>query len=216
MLSPSELQAIVAADLKFLRDEWDNDVEDHSLRRSSTVLRRLLVDGELQRAWKQAGFEREPRIATAVIDPILQHLDLRRTELVTAGGAHCGSAVAQGCLKVNYSMSDDEIRALNQLGPSTETLGLRRFVQSPCMVIRSEPISRRILVKFVANRLGGAHGRTSPGKKREEQLYAHLDWSRHEFQIFGKPVVYFELLSVGQALLNAPDVHQLLERLAAV
>lgn len=56
MLSEEQLIDIVGADLLFLREEWEASIDDHSLRRSSTVLRRLLVENELQRAWKKAGF----------------------------------------------------------------------------------------------------------------------------------------------------------------
>ena len=42
-----------------------------ALRRGSTVLRQLLVQNELQRAWKAAGFEREPQIKASSLASIL-------------------------------------------------------------------------------------------------------------------------------------------------
>ena len=48
MLAKDDLLEVVVSDLIFLHEEWDEEVDDHSLRRSSTVLRRLLVDNELQ------------------------------------------------------------------------------------------------------------------------------------------------------------------------
>lgn len=64
-LSDDQKQLIetVASDITFLQEEWGDYVTDHSLRRGSVILRRLLVEGHYQRAWKLAGFEKEPTAA---------------------------------------------------------------------------------------------------------------------------------------------------------
>jgi len=59
MLSRDELLDVVAADLRYIKNEWGEDISDDALRRGSASLRLLLVQNELQRAWKAAGFERE-------------------------------------------------------------------------------------------------------------------------------------------------------------
>jgi hypothetical protein len=63
MLTPEDKQLleIVQSDFRFLRDEWDNQVDDHSLRRSSPILRRFLVENDLHRAWKIVGMPNQPR-----------------------------------------------------------------------------------------------------------------------------------------------------------
>ena len=53
---------IVAEDLNYLLNEWDQEISDDSLRRNSTVLRRLLVEGDYSNAWRMIGLEKEPKI----------------------------------------------------------------------------------------------------------------------------------------------------------
>lgn len=62
MLQRNELLRIVFEDLKYLGEQWDASIEEASLRISSPVLRRLLVHGQLRRAWKATGFIKEPQI----------------------------------------------------------------------------------------------------------------------------------------------------------
>jgi hypothetical protein len=86
-------------------------------------------------------------------------------------------------------------------------LSLKKFLDSACIVARGTKISRRTLIKYVANKLGGVH--FDPKRdltKMEEQQFALLDEIRDERIVADKPAIYFELLSVGQALLASPDI----------
>jgi hypothetical protein len=57
-----ELLAGVKSDLGFLEDEWDESIDEQSLRRSSTVLRNLLVNDALGRAWRLVGQKGQPQL----------------------------------------------------------------------------------------------------------------------------------------------------------
>lgn len=52
-----DLARLVAEDLDYLTRDWNQDIDDASLRRSSPVLRALLVYGLLARAAHQVGRE---------------------------------------------------------------------------------------------------------------------------------------------------------------
>lgn len=47
MIPKRDLLEIVAQDIIYIKREWVQNIEDPSLRRDSTVLRRLLVENEL-------------------------------------------------------------------------------------------------------------------------------------------------------------------------
>jgi hypothetical protein len=75
-------------------------------------------------------------------------------------------------------------------------------MEAPAVCVRGKLIARRAVVKYVANKLGGAHidpRRTGP--------YAVLE-SAVDVTLLGKPAVYFELLSIGQALANSEDAER--------
>jgi len=206
VLDDTELVGIVAADLSFLHAEWDEEVDDHSLRRSSTILRRLLVEGVLQRAWKAAGLDKEPSITASTLEPILNRFPLDKLTFAAAGGARYRGAELRGALIANYAFSPDEVRKGFEDGLPSATTGLRAFTEAPCIVVNGELVSRRILVQYVANKLGGAHLDQTRGATAKERLYRLLDQARREIMLLDKPAVYFEVLSMGQALVASPDI----------
>ena len=59
-----EFLRVVEADLRYLRDEWGNDIDDDSLRRNTPVLHRLLNEDHLGQAWRMVGIQKEPKILT--------------------------------------------------------------------------------------------------------------------------------------------------------
>ena len=213
-MTSSELACVVAEDLQYLKLDWNGNIGDAALRRGSTVLRRLLVEGDLQRAWKQSGLPNEPHIPAFIIEPALSLFDEKRIVFATAGGAVHGGGQMTGQVMLDYAASREELERHCALGLPTATLGLRRFSEGTCIAIRNLRITRRHVVKYVANKLGGAHHDAKRGKDHEESLYATLDQFRDNLLLLGKPLVYFELLSIGQAVGNAPDIEALHNRLA--
>ena len=159
MLPKDDLLEVVVADLVFLREEWDEEVGDHSLRRSSSVLRRLLVDNELQRAWKAAGFEKEPAIEASTLQSLIESSPLDKVAFAAAGGAKYRGVELRGAVMRSYAMSQEEIQKESARGVPTATFGLRAFIEAPCVVIEGKLISRRVLIKYVANKLGGSPSR---------------------------------------------------------
>src|SRR5262245_46635204 len=116
MPASDELLAVVAADLNYIRQEWNESVEDDALRRGSTVLRRLLVEGDLQRVWRAVGFEREPTITCSTLQPVLKSEPLERIAFASAGGARYQGAELCGAFMVNYAMTAEEIKSAFQGG----------------------------------------------------------------------------------------------------
>lgn len=56
-----ELLRTVAADLQYVACEWSTQIDDDSLRRDCVVLHKLLVEGELGRAWRVQSNSRRNR-----------------------------------------------------------------------------------------------------------------------------------------------------------
>ncbi len=212
MLPRDELVHTVASDLRYLREQWDEQVDDDSLRRSSTVLRRLLVDNELQRAWKAAGFSKEPTIAASALS--LPPIPLDRIRVASAGGARYKGMVLSGLLTtVAGGMTEAEIAADRAAGPpKEEQFGLRRFIKSPCMVAEGLEVPRRILIKYVANKLGGSHFDSRRGTDPEDKIFGRLDSIGKTIEMVGKNPIYFELLSIGQALAHARDIKEFCDK----
>ena len=63
-----ELVKYVYSDLIFIRDNWIEDISDDNLRRNSNILRNLLVEGKLLKAWKEIGLTSQPYIPSPNLD----------------------------------------------------------------------------------------------------------------------------------------------------
>ena len=87
-------------------------MDDGALRRGSTVLRQLLVQNELQRVWKAAGFEREPQIKASSLASILNQFPKEKRHFAAAGGAHYKGAELRGALVLNYALNTSTITKL--------------------------------------------------------------------------------------------------------
>ena len=215
-LGEDERLRVVAQDLRFLSMLWDQDVGEESLRRASPIIRTLLVNSELQRAWKAAGFAKEPVVVGSTLDGLLESPHLAGIRYAAAGGARFrGNEMRAGAM-FNFAMSPADIATLHAGGVPEATIGLSKYIESAGMIVDGVPIPRRTIVKFVANVCGGVHFGTKQEKKPEEtRRYQLLDRARKEFMLLQHPCVYFELLSIGQAVVGSSDVARLVGILGA-
>jgi hypothetical protein len=208
-----ELIRITTEDIAFLKSEWDQDVSDASLRRSSPIFRRLLVEDHLQRCWRHLGLDKQPIIRAVSLEPFLSRIDPARIAYAQAGGAiHQGITVQVPIEVVGYIPPHEARQIFGSSEDSAERdLRLKTFLDSTCVVARGNKISRRTLVKYVANKLGGVHFDPSRNiAKDEEKSFSLLDEIRDQYTACNRAAIYFEFLSIGQAILKSPDVDILL------
>jgi hypothetical protein len=172
----------------------------------------LLVQGELQRAWKRMGFSAEPEIPCSELTPDVSSFPSRAIRFASAGGAkHRGMELRGGFYLEGIALSQEQVARNYGTGPPATRLRLREFINAPVIVVRDVWIPRRVVVKFIANKLGGAHFDPKRGTSDEDVMFKALDTTTG-IQLLEKPAVYFELLSIGQALSSSRDIQVMLER----
>ncbi len=214
--SYDDLAPIVLEDLDFLRLRWDHEVDDVSLRQSSSLLRRLLVEGDLQRAWKKVGFDREPIVPHPTLSSLFSVIPCEQLAFAAAGGARYKGVEMQTAFEIRGPVSEDERRRLASAGNPIEELGLQSFVEGSCMVVRGLAVKRRQLIKYVANKLGGAHFDKKRGSSADDLAFRRLDEILADrYKLADKSAVYFQLLATGQALASAPDIEKLCAEIAS-
>ena len=215
--SRDEILRDVGHNLAFLHEEWDHSIEIKSLRATSILLRHLLVENYLQRAWKSAGFEKEPRIIASSLLPYMKRA-AHVIELGWAGGARVKGVGEFGPLMpTGHFGTDEEARELTSIESTKEEIGLHDFIEAPSVIVRGEVIPRRAVIKYMVNTQGVAH--SGEGKKKwsdeERRQYRRLDESKHA-QGGPYPVPFLELLSIGQMLVGADDIKRLREKIAQI
>ena len=215
MTSSNPLIDNVVSDLNYLRRELSPPVGEHAVRRASAILRRLLVDGELGGAWRAAGSQKEPQLTARSLNRFLTQNASNWIRFASAGKAEYlplpppqqrqpgePPAPGGGLRLVSAVWCPDELPNQASL-IAEETLYLTAFMSAPCLVVWGVQVSRRALVKYVANKLGGVHFDPTRGTTDEDELFKVLDQVKEPTDM---NAIYYELLSIGQALLTSRDV----------
>lgn len=196
----SELIRIVKKDLGFLADAWNPSVDDDSLRRGSVILRKLLLEGLLHRAWKANGRTKQPHVIAPRLESLLAKLPNDKLRFALAGGGNFGGVYAAfPCLMEGNDYSHPDME-----GEIEHLFSLREFVEGGSLYLEGRTIKRRELIKYVANKLGGAHW--DPSRRRGDEAFTILDRNDGVFRMFGKNAIYYELLSIGQLVATSPDI----------
>lgn len=215
------LARVVAEDLDFLSKEWNQDIDDASLRRTSPVLRNLLVDGLLGRAAYQANLD--IRIMAPAINRVTSEAELKECIFFQAGGAKYKGMVVQSTSYIARAKGPEEIKASYKR--SKDVIGknypvkLGAFLKQTSFVIKGVLINREEVIKYVANKLGGAHydanrSTSKTGKDFSlEEKYALLDEVRNSVEVAQKNSIYYELLSIGQRVATSRDIRKLRKHL---
>lgn len=185
------------SDLDHLAGTWNQkSVSNDDLRRGSAQLCHLLVEGNLLRAWRSMGFQNQPIIPAPRLESCLR--DHAGIAIGVAGGGEyegvkAALAVVRKAKLEAPQPKEEEV---------THPFKLTKFLTSCSLVINGKRIKREEIIKYVANKLGGAHY----DERRLEPAFAALDNAGTAINFLGKNAVYFELLSIGQLLANAPDI----------
>lgn len=211
-LSKRQLEAlrIVRSDLNFIKSEWNDRVDDDSLRRYSPTLRQLLVDegGLLLKVEEWLNYQ---IYLQAPPNPLLS-IEKEKINFYTAGGAKYQNMTIQSLYEVNYAMSAEEIKKQyeNSKNNIRVKYSLIEFLNAPCVIYKGEVFSRVELIKFVSNKLGGTHYELDEKKMARMRLLLDV---KNAYMIAGKSAIYFEILSLGQLLVESKYTARLIKKI---
>ncbi len=212
-----QMLQVVIEDLEYLSTTWDQSIDDASLRRASPILRRFIYEGDLDHAWQSVGFSENLSFEATNLDFFLEGHLLGEIKFATAGGALYQGMQVWGAFHIEgRSLSEEEIKAdynRTKNGPFTANFDTEKFKQSSCVVIEGQKVSRVSVIKYVANKLGGTHFDTSRKGRKDDQIFALLDKAYGNVQIAGKNYIYYELLSIGQSIVNSSKTQRLMKKI---
>lgn len=198
----------VAEDLEYFDREWGNEVTDATLRRGSTTLRKLLIQGDLFKAWNAKRMADEPYVIAPRLEAGLFCTPTQRPHIGLAGGGEFGALHLS--LAVAHISAEPEPPPHIPDAATTHRFRLAEFVESASLYAEDTVVSRGEIVKYVANKLGGAH--TDFSRRKKDAVHALLDRVAPQFAFLtslklpAKNAVYFELLSIGQLVGRSPSM----------
>ena len=212
-----ELIRIVSEDLDYLNDEWNQDIDDASLRRSSPVLRSLLIEGYLMRVVNM--LNEQVMVMTPLISMKEDLLNDPSIIFYQAGGAKYKGMEVQFLSQGNRALSPEEIKKSyeeqKELIGKNHPIKLTKFMKQVSFMINGIKINREEVIKYIANKRGGAHYDGSrndkkPGSKGDlERKFILLDSIHSGTVMADKNAVYYELLSIGQRIIASHDIQRI-------
>jgi len=183
-------------DLEFFEVIPHCEESEGDLRRNSAILRRLLVEGDLGQAWRFLGFKKEP---------ILEGPDLVET-LAPYNLSQIDSAVISGPSNRGvFTMSSRGIKK-NQddfVRPKYSNMYMSKYLESPVFYFNKVWITRREVIKYIANYCGGVHLASGSESKEYAQKVKAIEG---HFGAYQKDMIFFELSSIQQSLIRSDDI----------
>ncbi|OGE31025.1 hypothetical protein A2631_05075 [Candidatus Daviesbacteria bacterium RIFCSPHIGHO2_01_FULL_44_29] len=210
--SKSQIEAmrIVVADLEFIKKEWSAEADDDNLRRFSSTLRQLLIDegGLIQKVQDWLGTR---CYVQASPNPLVQN-KVEEVRFYSAGGAEYDGMRIQEMIELSRALSPEEVKRRfgKQTKPPLQKYTMDSYLLAPSIIYEGNVFNRIELIKFIANKLGGAHYEVDPKKMARMKA---LDEAKDRYQIGGKSSIYFEFLSIGQTISKGKYIDKLKKKI---
>jgi len=231
----------VAEDIEWFQTEWlvrADNLSDAELRRGSTQLRLLLNEGLASKAWRDYGFDRQPMldgpdiVALAARDNL--RLDLAASVVAGGGRVNDVDMAFIGAFRIDNPTTGIKANAEEGFAVSVTAVTrdarratpgeldalvnkpdyVDRYLSAPGAVRRGELISRRDIIEYFRNYMGGSHHDFATGKPHARnakyELIAELE---QMLRADVRDGLHFEILSIGQAVARSDDMRRLAARI---
>jgi len=211
-MNPNEL-SVVIEDLEHLRDEWGPNIQDPDIRRGSAVLRRLLVENVYSRAWRDAGFERQPTVIAVDINKMIGDETASVVCCLAWGVRFRGVHMATVLNNRGAKPVGNASAPLREDGyPGEREYSISEFTESTAGIAEGVLVSRREVIKYVANIKGGVHlGQKT--KAAEKKLIRKLEKFEQKIQNHTTDGILVELVAIAQAIARSDDAAKLINTL---
>ncbi len=199
------LVQVVWEDLGHIVSSWpEGEVDDATLRRESTVLRRFLAYDDLIKVWVTVMGRGAPFMVAASNVAVVDGKRLHQMDFCSSSEVRQPTGTSYSVLVKVGDLSEKMPVGLSRTAP----MKLKKFIFGYSCVVQGVLIRRNDVVQFVANKLGGAHYDTGRQKPNDEALS-----KLGSYTVMDRDAVYYEMLAVGQALARSKSCSALLQRL---
>jgi len=177
---------------------WKDAPPEEEIRHGSLLLRRLLLDRELVRAWQAAGFAKEPQIVAVDLAATVAAQGPGTPEFALAGSARYTGVSSEGVplWKPGETASKSRFRVYP----------LSQYLESASVFLGRIAIGRREVIKYVAHLHGAPAAASAKGRKQEQEFLSHMGRLEAKANSYRPDALLLELFSIGQTIAQTPDV----------
>ena len=195
-----------------LLEETTNEIASAKQAIKASISLRFLFDGNLNHAAHEMGFDLK------IMAPDLRQVPTSNALLFACGGYQIGKQDIQpyylyrepGPNSPHRAQFDREReRATSPVRHLLTEYKLNKFMKQPCVAFAGHQFDREAVVRFVANKCGGAHHHDS--NKKFGEIEHHMANIGHTLKLPGGDVsaIFLETLGTAWFLLNSPSVNKL-------
>jgi len=207
----------------------DIDIENRQIRNISGILRRLLIDNDIQNVSRKY----IPKITIQTPDNNEIYRSSRKSPFLFFQS--CGCKIRGIWMRAIIAEYGSVPRQLEFNPGTTVDLKINNFLRQNVFCFKGEWVSRSDVIKYVANKASGVHSDTKRGgpykildyirnaltiSVEDERLETtlnidNIEFPNDEFKFSSKSVdpVFLELLAATHFFLDSSDVHSLLQEL---
>jgi hypothetical protein len=222
-LNPHFLSTVLE-DVEFLKSNWGRSIKDSEIRRNSPVLRHLLVEGNLQKAANMLNLKFQ------ILSPLTSFEgnlpDIEHTTFFMSGGAKLDSGYMEHMQMLDKAYTAEEVKERydneQKIKGKTKPVSIDQFLCQTSFIVHGVKISRRTVIKYVANKLGGAHydekreaAASISAIEKEYEKYPLLD-SIQSMQVMDRNPIYFEMIGIGQKAIQSRDTDKLIRHIKSL
>lgn len=214
-MTPDGLITILE-DILHLENSITINSSDPDIRHSSAIVRRFLIEGALVKA--ASLYDRKIRIIVSEHcfpenNPIGLEADIFWWPPTDSSSAFPLNSFQM----FSRRLSGDEMKALSDIATDhkrKKVISIDRFLSLPSFTFKGKAISRRSLIKYVANKLGGVHldsSRKEPAAElhSDEDLYPLLESYDSTMRLMDRRLVYIEMLQIISSVIKSRDIQKL-------
>ncbi|MBC8551198.1 MAG: hypothetical protein ISR95_03630 [Candidatus Marinimicrobia bacterium] len=206
--------ATVLEDLDFIDKSWGDSITEAEIRRSSPVLRYLLVEGKI----KEAGAMLQQRIR--ILSPLSSFVEnipkIERLRFYMSGGATVKMGSIEHYAEYTGTISAAEVKRMydadQKIKGHSKAITVDQFLNQASFIYGASRIKRKTVIKYICNKLGGTHydsKRLVPSSystNEVEEQYAFLDDIYATRKAMDMNMIHLEVLGIGQRFIKSRDV----------
>jgi hypothetical protein len=205
---------VIAEDLELLKNSWTHQYPEPDIRRGSAILRRLLIENQYMNAWKHVGFDKQPTLNAVDLLSLVEGIPESQIIVSLAMGAHYRDTYWAGiCLTSNNMRIKTHDSMFNsQSYPGEKTYYLSDYLSSSSGIANSKHITRKDVIKYIANVLGGVHINQKQ-RKEEQKLIARVEKFHKKIKLQQSDGLLIELTAIAQAIGHSTDCSKLITKI---
>ena len=202
-LASKQLLQVMFEDLEYLINDWPTGImNDGEIRRSSAMLRRFCVYDDLIKVWVTIMGQ-----TPYLLNGDYFEVDFKRLKEVD---------FATCCKATNLNGTIFSVQVFNKIQNDKppisiiagENIKLKRFLNQTSLIVNGNLINRHDLIKFVCNKMGGAHFDDNYINLSDQVINLLNDYFIGE-----RPAIIQTMLSIGQAIANSNSTKLLYNKL---